>query len=160
MIVPSINHLITLALVTITPWIELRGAIPIGIGLGLNSWFVFIFTVFLNILIIPLIYYGLEFFYERFFKRFKILRNLVENVRRKGEKYILKYGIIGMVIFVGIPLPGTGAYSGTILAWLLGMKKREAFPAVVAGVLIAGIIVTLISMGFFKVLYFFLYKIG
>jgi len=152
MIVPNVNSIITLTLVTITPWIELRGAIPIGVGLGLDPLFVFLFSLLLNILIIPLIYYGLEFFYDKFFKRFKVCRLLVERVRKRGEKYIHKYGILGMIFFVGIPLPGTGAYSGTILAWLLGMEKREAFPAIAFGVLIAGILVMVFSLGILKML--------
>jgi len=148
----GLNQIFLLAFVTMVPWIELRGSIPLGIGYGMDPWLVFILTETVNIAIIPVIYYGLEFFYIRFFERFRIPRVLVERVRKRGEKYVNKYGVIGLIIFVGIPLPGTGAYSGTILAWVLGMKKREAFPAVAIGVLIAGVAVTLFSMGFFKVL--------
>ncbi|UCG95401.1 MAG: small multi-drug export protein [archaeon] len=150
MIVPEINHLLTLALITIVPWIELRGSIPYGISKGLDTWFVFLFTLVLNVIIIPVIYWGLQTFYQSFFIRFKVCRTLVERVRKRGTKYIDKYGIPGLIIFVGIPLPGTGAYSGTILAWLLGMEKKKAFASIAIGVSIAAVLVTLFSVGFFK----------
>lgn len=150
MIVPEANHLITLVFITVIPWIELRGSIPYGISQGFDPLFVFLFALILNIAIIPVIYMGLKLFYQNFFIKFKICRTLVERVRKRGEKYIHKYGMLGMIIFVGIPLPGTGAYSGTILAWLLGMRKREAFFSIAIGVSIAAVLVTLFSVGFFN----------
>ena len=140
----------TLIFITMIPWIELRGSIPFGIGIGLDPVFVFLTTLVVNILLIPVIYYGLEIFYKGFFIRFKLCRKVVESVRKRGEKYVQKYGILGLMIFVGIPLPGTGAYSGTALAWLLGMRKGESFLAVAIGVLIAGVLVTLFSVGIFS----------
>ena len=150
MLIPETSQLLTLAFITIVPWIELRGSIPYGIGMGFDIWFVLLFTLILNIVIIPVIYLCLQIFYKKFFIKFKICRTLVERVRKRGEKYVKKYGIPGLIIFVGIPLPGTGAYSGTILAWLLGMKKREAFFSIAAGVTIAAVAVTLFSLGFFS----------
>jgi len=150
MIIPEISEIVKLAIVTVIPWIELRGSIPIGIGTGLDPMFVFIFALAANIIIIPVIYYGLDIFYNNFFIKFRICRMLVERVRKRGTKYIKKYGIFGLIIFVGIPLPGTGAYSGTMLAWLLGMKKRESFVSIGIGVTIAAVAVTLFSVGFFN----------
>lgn len=150
MLIPETVHLITLAFITIVPWIELRGSIPVGIGLGLDPLFVFLFTLTLNIMIIPVIYWGLEIFYNSFFSRFKVCRVLVERVRKKGEKYVKKYGVLGLAIFVGVPLPGTGAYAGTALAWLLGMKKKESFLSIALGVTIAAVFVTLFSVGVFN----------
>lgn len=150
MIIPETVHLLTLAFITIVPWIELRGSIPVGIGLGLDPLFVFLFTLTLNIMIIPVIYWGLEIFYNSFFSRFKICRTLVQRVRKKGEKYVKKYGVLGLAIFVGVPLPGTGAYAGTALAWLLGMKKKESFLSIALGVTIAAVFVTLFSVGVFN----------
>ena len=145
-----LHNLQILTFITILPWIELRGSIPYGIGSGMNPAFVFLFVLALNIAIIPLIYIGLDVFYKRFFIRYRLFRNVVESVRKRGEKYIQKYGLLGLAIFVGIPLPGTGAYSGTALAWLLGMRKGESFLAVAIGVLIAGVLVTLFSVGIFS----------
>jgi uncharacterized membrane protein len=150
MLIPEISQILTLAFITIVPWIELRGSIPYGIGKGFDIWFVFLFALILNIVIIPVIYWGLQTFYQKFFIKFRICRTLVERVRKRGEKYVNKYGIFGLIIFVGIPLPGTGAYSGTILAWLLGMEKKKAFVSIATGVTIAAVAVTLFSVGFFN----------
>ncbi|HDI02799.1 MAG TPA: hypothetical protein ENF95_01545 [Candidatus Aenigmarchaeota archaeon] len=148
------SDVLTLALITAIPWIELRGSIPYGIGVGLNPLFVFLLALMLNIALIPLIYFGLEVFYRGFFIKFKLCRKIVESVRKRGEKYVQKYGLWGLMIFVAIPLPGTGAYSGTALAWLLGMKSGKAFLSVALGVTIAGILVTLFSVGIFNFLTF------
>jgi len=150
MLVPETSQIMTLVLITIVPWIELRGSIPYGIMAGMDWRFVFLFTLVINVIIIPVIYWGLQTFYNNFFIRFKVCRTLVERVRKRGTKYIKKYGIPGLIIFVGIPLPGTGAYSGTILAWLLGMKKREAFVSIATGVAIAAVLIIFFSIGLFN----------
>jgi len=75
--------------------------------------------------------------YKNTFNRF------LKNVHRKTHKKVEKYGFIGLTLFVMIPLPITGAYTGTVAAWLFGMKKTNAFLAVSLGVAVAGIIVTM-----------------
>lgn len=70
---------------------------------------------------------------------------------RKQSKLVEKYEILGLIIFVGIPLPMTGAWSGCVAAYLLGIKFKHAFPAITAGVLIAAVIVTLASVGALKI---------
>ena len=140
------DPLLLLIMVTILPWIELRGSIPIGIGLGLNPWFVFFTVVILNILIFFPVFFGMKFLYK-YLIRWAFFGRVVTKIRRKGEPYVKKYGVIGVGIFIGIPLPGSGVYSGTLLAWLLGMKWKKAFLAAIIGVLIAGSIVFAASMG-------------
>jgi uncharacterized membrane protein len=66
-------------------------------------------------------------------------------LRRRGEPKVEKYGFWGLFLFVAVPLPITGAYTGTILAWLLAIGWRKAFPAVALGVVVAGLIVLLIT---------------
>ncbi len=140
------DPLLLLIMVTILPWIELRGSIPIGIGLGLNPWFVFFTVVILNILIFFPVFFGMKFLYK-YLIRWAFFGRVVTKIRRKVEPYVKKYGVIGVGIFIGIPLPGSGVYSGTLLAWLLGMKWKKAFLAAIIGVLIAGSIVFAASMG-------------
>jgi len=70
----------------------------------------------------------------------------LNNLRKEGKSMVDKYGFWGLPLFVAVPLPLTGAYMGTILAWLPGMD-RQAFPAVSLGVLVAGIVVLLITLG-------------
>lgn len=137
------------------PFIESRGAIPVGIALGYNPILVFISSVIINCLLFFPIYFGLKILYERFFSEIMIVKKIVNRVRRKGEPYIEKYGFIGLILFVGVPLPMTGVYSGTLLAWLAGIQWRKAFPAIVAGVLISATIITLASLGMIKFINFF-----
>ena len=140
------NDLITVALITLVPWIELRLSIPAGIGMGLDPWLVFFTVIAVNILLFFPIFFGLKFIY-RFLSKWGFFERIVTRIRKKGEPYIKKYGVIGLGIFIGIPLPGSGVYSGTLLAWLLGMKWKRAFTAAVIGVLIAGSIIFALSIG-------------
>lgn len=132
--------------ITFLPWIELRGSIPAGIAMGLDPWFVFFLVIFLNIILFFPIYFSLKYLYS-FLSRWSFFERIVTKIRTKGEPYVKKYGVIGVGIFIGIPLPGSGVYSGTLLAWLLGMSWKKAFVAAIIGVLIAGSIVFAASMG-------------
>ncbi len=143
------ENLLWVIVITLVPWIELRGSIPIGIASGLDPWIVLVTAVVFNILIFFPIFFCLKFLY-RFLSRWGFFRKAVEKIRKKGEPYVKKYGVIGLGIFIGIPLPGSGVYSGTLLAWLIGMKWKKAFTAAVIGVLIAGSIIFAASMGVFS----------
>jgi uncharacterized membrane protein len=141
-----LNELLYLILITVIPTIELRGAIPTGILIyGLNPLLVFFVSTLANIILILPIYVFLGLFFD-LIKNLPILKNLIKRIQLKSEKYVEKYGFIGLTIFVGIPLPLTGAYSGVLGAYLLGIKKRKAIPAISLGVLIAGILITIFSV--------------
>ncbi len=141
-----LNELIYLILITLIPTIELRGAIPIGIiHYGLNPILVFLTTVIANVLLIIPIYVFLGFFFELLMK-IKIFQSIVKRIHKKTTHYVDKYGFFGLVLFVAVPFPGTGVYSGVLGAYLLGVRKRDAIPALSFGVLIAGIIVTVLSV--------------
>jgi uncharacterized membrane protein len=81
---------------------------------------------------------------------------IVERSRRKVHAKVEKYGYAGLILFVAIPLPITGAYTGTLGAWILGMDRRKTVLAVFGGVIIAGIIVATVSILGIKALHFFL----
>jgi len=134
-----------MALITLAPWIELRGSIPYGIGVDLNPTIVFVTVIVINILLFFPIYFGLKFAHK-YLVRWKFYERTTIRIREKGEPYIKKYGFIGLGIFIGIPLPGSGVYSGTLLAWLVGMGWKKAFAAAIIGVLIAGGIVFGLAM--------------
>jgi len=134
-----------LALITLVPWIELRGSIPYGIGVDINPITVFVTAVVINILLFFPIYFGLKFAYK-YLKYWKFFERITTRIRKKGEPYVKKYGVIGLGIFIGIPLPGSGVYSGTLLAWLVGMGWKKAFVAAIIGVLISGSIVFGLAM--------------
>jgi uncharacterized membrane protein len=139
------SPILLLALITLLPWIELRGSIIYGIAENLNPVVVFFMAVVINILLFFPIYFGLKFA-NKYLKRWKFFERTTTRIRRKGEPYVKKYGVIGLGVFIGIPLPGSGVYSGTLLAWLVGMEWKKAFAASVIGVLIAGSIVLGLAM--------------
>ena len=132
--------------VTLIPWIELRGAIPWAVGAGDLAYIPII--VVTNVLIFFPTYFILEWIYEHIPEGSWLHRKL-ENVRAKAHPLVEKYGFFGLALFVGIPLPGTGAYSGSCAAWLLDMEWRRALVAVALGVLIALTIVWILSAGLF-----------
>ncbi|MCP4653176.1 MAG: small multi-drug export protein [Candidatus Omnitrophica bacterium] len=139
-------------LIAASPLVELRGAIPIGIAKGFNVWQVFGLALLGNTLpILPLL-----FFLKWAQKKLeavkgigKILRWWFDRVERKS-KVVEKYGFWGLVLFVSIPLPGTGVWSGSVAATLLEFKTAKAFFAIFIGMAIAACLVTLASLGVFS----------
>jgi uncharacterized membrane protein len=133
-------------IITLIPWIELRGSIPVGILLlGLDPMLVFVTAVIANTVVAIPIYLGLEFLYP-YFKRFSVVERIVKGARKKGEAKVKKYGVIGLALFVGVPLPVTGVWTGTLIAWLLHMDFKKAILALFLGVLIAASIITALSL--------------
>ena len=140
-----------LVLVTFLPGIELRGSIPLGIlQFKFNPLKVFLILTIANILIIPLVFLFWDFalFLAR---KSKFIDNYLMKLDKRSRKVIEKYGFWGLTFFVAIPLPGTGAYTGAFIAELFDMDKRKAFWAILLGVLFAGIVVTVMSMGIFSI---------
>lgn len=133
------------------PIIELRGAIPLGMGLGLNWWQSYFFAVLGNMLPIPFIL----LFITKIISwmkdcRFKLLNKFGGWLTAKAEKNrakIERYSFFGVCLFVAIPLPITGAWTGSLVAATIGMKFWKALLSCFLGVLIAGAVVTLISYG-------------
>lgn len=134
-------------LASASPILELRGGIPLGIGMGLNPIWVFLTAVVVNCAVFFLIYFGVNMFYKKYLLHWRFFKMIVERTRQRGKPYIVKYGIFGICMFVGVPLPFTGLWTGTLLAWLLGLDWKRSFMAASLGVLMAGIIVTGISLG-------------
>lgn len=137
-------------LVSALPISELRGGIPLALALGLDPFFSFFLAILGNLIPVPFLLLFLQnieklaknlFFFASFYSK------LILHVRRK-RKLIERYGYVGLAFFVSIPLPVTGAWTGSVLAWLLGLKKIKAFAAIAAGVMIAGVIVLAGSLGF------------
>ncbi|MBM3304007.1 MAG: small multi-drug export protein [Candidatus Aenigmarchaeota archaeon] len=140
---------------SLSPVLELRGGIPIGVGLGLDPLLVIITAVVFNALVFFPVFAALGLLYRRLFERFGWARRIIERIHKKGRPVIERYGVIGLVIFVAVPLPVTGAWTGTIIAWLLGLDWRRSFLAVALGVVIAGAIVSAVVLGGISVLNFF-----
>ena len=132
-------------LTTLIPWLELRGSIPIGVALGLNPWIVLASAIVLNILIFFPVYFGLRFLYK-YVQNWRIVKKVIGMAEKRKEKLNSKGGVLALAIFIGIPLPFTGVYTGTLIAWLTGMEWKKALASVIIGVLIAAAIVFAIVM--------------
>ncbi len=142
------NVLIVLALAA-SPISELRGAIPVAItGFHFPWYYAFLLAIIGNIIPVPLLLLlfntlsrvlSKKGIFERMFHR------LLKHTRRRG-KIVERYGRIGLMLFVAIPLPGTGAWTGSLAAVIFGIKFKHAFLSIFIGILIAGSIVTSLSL--------------
>jgi len=132
---------------TLIPISELRGGIPLGVSLGLDPLLVFVVAIIANALLFFPIFFGLCLFYDKFLSRFQLFNRYLENVQKRGKPKVDKYGFWGLTLLVAIPLPVTGVYTATFLSWLLAMDWKKAFPAIGLGVVIAGTIVLLVTLG-------------
>ena len=134
-------------LISMVPVIELRGAIPYAIGVGLDPWLAFVLSVIGNLIPVPFILLFIRKIFgwmKRYEKLGKIVTKLENRASNKSES-VKKYELVGLCILVAIPLPGTGAWTGALVAALMDLRIRRAFPTIVVGVLIAGIVVTLVT---------------
>ncbi len=136
--------LLKVALLSVAPISELRLAIPLGIKYGYSAIEMFLFCTSLNILVIPPLFFLLDTALK-WAMRFSFVRLYVDRVMKKIGPYVEKYGLLYLTLYVAIPLPFSGAYTGTIIAYVLGVRKKPAFLAISLGVVIAGILVTFFS---------------
>ena len=133
------------------PIIELRGAIPLGAALGLPWWQNYLIAVAGNMLPIPIILLFVKSVLNWMAKcRVKLFNKIANKMFEKAEKNrekIEKYAFWGLTLFVAIPLPATGAWTGTLVAALFDMKFWKSILAALIGVMIAGVVMTLASYG-------------
>lgn len=144
--------------ISMLPIIELRGAIPVGAASGLPWYANYLLCCIGNMLPVPIILLFVEYVLN-FMKKTRHLDKIAYWVEEKADKYkgqVTKYATWGLLLFVAIPLPGTGAWTGSLVAAFIKMNKKTAFLSVLGGVLIAGVIVTLISYGVLGFLSFLL----
>ncbi|MFQ5975066.1 MAG: COG2426 family protein [Candidatus Hydrothermarchaeales archaeon] len=150
-IIKGLPHEVAVMVTAMLPFAELRGAIPMALWVyGMNPVKAYVLAVVGNIIpVVPLLIF-LEPVEQRL-RRFSIFDAFFEwlftRTHARTNEKIQKYGAIGLVPFVAIPLPVTGAWTGVAASYIFGIKFKYAFPAIVLGVLIAGVIVTLASMG-------------
>ena len=138
------------------PLIELRGSVIIGAGMGM-PWFANLaLSVIGNMLPIPFILLFIRkiLAWMHTTKHFKGIAQWLEKKAHSKSERVLKYTSLGLVLFVGIPLPGTGAWTGALIAALLDMRMKYALPSIFCGVLVAGFIMSGISYGFLGFLQF------
>jgi uncharacterized membrane protein len=145
-------------LLSILPVAELRGGIPYAVANGLGLPVAFAACVIANTLVIPILFVFLETLHHQFYKvrpyRWLFDRWVVRT-RRRAERNVAKWGYWGVMLFVAIPLPITGAYTGTLAAWLLKLDKRRAFWYLALGVVIAGTVVSIATVTGIEILRIF-----
>ncbi len=147
----KIKYALMILALSMTPVLELRASIPYGFANGLPAWETIALSVIGNLILTPFIIV----FFRRiiaWLKTIKFLRKFAEWSERrvlKKKDVIEKYEVIGLAILVAIPLPGTGAWTGAMLAGILGMRLKKALPTIAIGVIIAAVIMTVVSYGLF-----------
>lgn len=133
------------------PVIELRGAIPYGVAVaGLEIWQAALIAVIGNLLPIPFLVVFTRDVFAWMRKKSERLDRIVVRMEKKADKnkdVVLRYQFWGLMILVAIPLPGTGAWTGALVAALMDLQLKRAMPAIALGVVIAAIIVTWITYG-------------
>ena len=137
-------------LISMVPVIELRGAIPIAVANGLNYWVAVAVSIIGNLVPVPFIILFIRKIFELMRKISKKFDGIVTKLEQRAEKksdVVRKYAFWGLFILVAIPLPGTGAWTGALVAAMLDMRLKRAFPAIALGVLAAAAIVTFVTYG-------------
>ena len=137
-------------LVAMVPVVELRGAIPFGVVRGLNLWTAIIASMLGNLIPVPFIILFIRKIFAWMRAHMPKLDGLVIRMEKKAEKNraaVERYAFWGLVILVAIPLPGTGAWTGALVAAMMEIRLKRAFPAIAIGVAIAGVIVSVITYG-------------
>lgn len=140
---------LTIFIISTLPILELRGGLIAATLLGLDPLSSFIICFIANLIPIPLILWFITPLFTKM-KKTKLFKGMAEKLENKAlskKEQIEKYEFWGLLLFVGIPLPGTGAWTGCLIAALLDMNKKKSLLAASLGVLLAGIIMMILSFG-------------
>ena len=151
----GVGELVFTVLVSMVPIIELRGGIPFGVALGLNPWVAFLACIIGNMIPVPFIIVYIRRIFGWMRRRLPKLDGIVDRLEKKAHlkgRKVTKFKYIGLFLFVAIPLPGTGAWTGALAAAFLDMPLRKALPSIFLGILAAGFLVTGLTYGFLSIL--------
>lgn len=149
-----LNVELTVLFTSALPLIELRGAIPVGIALGMSPLHATLLSLVGSMIPVPFILFTIRPIFN-YLKETKTFNKLVHKLTHKSMSKsgrIQKYGVLGLILFVGVPLPGTGVWSGSLAASLLDMRFKYAFPAILIGNIIAAILIMTLSSGVLELL--------
>ncbi len=157
----EISKLIYSIILTVMPVTELRAGLPLALSFakesGIPVFLIFLLIVLINILMIFVIFFFLDNLHDKFME-IKIYRYLfnkyLKKIQKKVDKFEKKYnekGFLALAVFVAIPLPGTGAWSGCLLSWILGLERKKSIMAIASGVALAGIIIFLGTLGIYSI---------
>lgn len=126
-------------ILSLVPFLELRAAIPAAVLAGYEVTIAFTVSTILNFLAIPVAYLLLDLVVPRLRRRARLVDRLYRWSEKRAKKWE-KITLLGLFLFVGVPLPGTGAYSGTLVAHVLGLRRKWAVLVIAAGIVLAGLI--------------------
>lgn len=143
---------LTVFIISLLPILELRGGMIAARLLEMNFFEAFAISYIGNMLPIPFIILFIKKIFE-FLRRFKIFEKIITKLEAKTERNkdkVLRYKSWGLLIFVAIPLPGTGGWTGALMAALLDMPIKRSLPSIALGVFIAGLIMSLVTYGIFS----------
>ena len=144
-----IGRVLLTFLVSMVPVVELRGGIPFGTALGLDPVSTAVAAILGNLVPVPFIILFIRHIFD-WLRRYEKPRTLVEKFEKKAHlksKNVIKYQTFGLCLFVALPLPGTGAWTGALIAAILDMRLKRAMPSIILGVIIAATIVTCVTRG-------------
>ena len=137
-------------LLTFAPSLELRASIPYAILVAhWNAWEAALVCILVNTALAPVVWVFVDRVMHLFLRVEaidRVYRSYAEKKRAALEKYVEKYGVLGLALFIGIPLPGTGVYSGCLAAWLLEFRFRNYLLASFLGCVFAGVVVTAVVL--------------
>lgn len=137
--------------VAMVPVVELRGAIPLGVGMGLPHITAMLVSILGNMVPVPFIILFIRKIFHWLASKSEWLSRQIDRMEAHAEgkwEKVNRYRFFGLMILVAIPLPGTGAWTGALVAALTDMRLKSAVPCIFLGVIIAGIIVTGVTYGF------------
>jgi uncharacterized membrane protein len=127
-------------LVSFVPFIELRGAIPWAILVGYPPELAFTLCVLLNLLVIPIAFILLDFILPPIRRKVRLVNRMFKWAMKRAQKH-QDLSLVGLALFVGIPLPVTGAYTGSLIAYIAGLNRKHASMSIAAGVVMAGALI-------------------
>ena len=145
----GISKEVIIFIISLMPILELRGGLLAATLLDVEFVRAAVICIIGNILPIPIVLLFLRFVLD-LFEKWNVTKKIVTWLEKKVEEkreQIDKYGYLGLIIFVGIPLPGTGAWTGSLIAIMLGMNRKKSFVCILLGILLAAIIMSILSYG-------------
>ena len=146
----TVGRLLQTFLISMVPVLELRAGIPYGVSLGLDYHRAALAAILGNLFPVPIIILFVRQVFAWLRKKSGKLDAWISGMENKAElkgEKVRRYGALGLVLLVAIPLPGTGAWTGALVAVVLGLRMRDALPAIIAGVVIAAAIVLGLTYG-------------
>jgi uncharacterized membrane protein len=159
MVTVGATTLLLAILLCLLPIAELRGGLPFALARGIPLVTAYLVCVLANALVGPLVFLFLSTLHrllERWAAYHRFFERIVGRARRKVHRAVERFGYVGLAVFVAIPLPLTGAYTGAIGAWVLGMNRWKSILAIAIGVAVAGVVVAAVYLLGIQALYIFL----